>query len=111
MRETMAALSELQELELVLAESAIIHPPSGQDKRREDLQAQCLQVRQTVPEEILKRYDQLRRRGMAVSHEVGGICSCCHLRVPLGDLQRMRNGKMPWVCPNCGLFVLLDHDN
>ena len=106
MRQQIAALAELQELELVVEESDILH--------RQDAEPQIVEVRQKIEElraridpETLTRYDRLRDQGPAVVSEVKGLCTGCRLNVPKGDLQRMRNGNMPWLCPNCSKFILL----
>ena len=106
MRETVTLLLELQELELVLEESRIVH-------HLQPLEALVLleqrvkDMRSAVPNPLLQRYDRLRRNGLGVAREEGGNCSGCHLHVPQGDLNRMRRAMMPWVCPNCARFLLL----
>ncbi len=106
MREIIQTLHTLQELEIVLRESDILHENRVPDTA-EKTSARIRELRKTVPEDILRRFDALRRNGTAVSTETAGVCSACRLNIPIGDLNRMRKEQIPWICPNCGRFVLL----
>lgn len=106
MREPIALLFELQELELTLAESEILHP-SGGEADLQPLRDKIATGRKAVDPELLRRYDLLRRNGLGVAVEASGTCSACNLNVPQGDLNRMRRGQMPWKCSHCGRFLLL----
>ncbi len=106
MRELLAILLELQDLELVLEESRIVHGETSPSAvARLETRIRCL--RQSVPPDQLRRFDALRRAGPAVVPEDGGTCRGCHLNVPKGDLNRMRRTEMEWVCPNCGRYLLV----
>jgi len=106
MRDLLTALLELQELEIVLEESRIVHgdaaPPAAAA-----VTARVRELRKRVPQHELKRFDALRRSGPAVVLEHSGTCGGCHLNVPKGDLNRMRRTEADWVCPNCGRYLLL----
>ncbi len=106
MRDTVEALLKLQELELVLTESRILHQDSNQAELR-SLEDEVRKRRIKIPAEHLRRYDLLRKNGIGAVRETAGVCNGCHLNIPQGDLNRMRRGQMPWVCPNCARFVLL----
>jgi len=106
MRDLVAALLELQELEIVLQESRILHEAKAPDKLAE-LKTRIGELRETISPTALKRYDRLRQTGLGVVRENCGVCTSCRLSVPLGDLGRMRRGEMTWCCPNCGRFLLL----
>ena len=107
MQEFVSALMRLQELEIVLEESRIVHKGSQPEKLAE-VEQKVAELRASVPDISLKRYDGLRRTGAGVVREVGGLCRGCHLGVTVGDLNRMRRGEMTWMCPNCGRFLLLE---
>ena len=107
MRAVLERLLEVQELELVMAESAILHG-SKHSVRAGRLQRKVEALRRDVDPVVLRRFDQLRTRGtMAVSREIDGVCNACRLNVPKGDINRMLRGAMEWVCPNCGRFLFL----
>jgi predicted nucleic acid-binding Zn-ribbon protein len=107
MRKLAQALMDLQELELVRQESAIVHG-KGADEKAADLDPEIRTLRAAVPPVILHRFDGYRRQhGAAVVREKGGVCLGCHLAVPQGDLNRMRREEIEWLCPNCGRFLLL----
>jgi len=110
MRELVRLLQELQELELILEETRIVHgntPPAQVEHTRERMKA----LRSSIPEDVLRRFDALRSGGSAVAAEINGVCSACRLTVPVGDLNRMHKGTAPWICPNCGRFLLLETDD
>jgi len=109
MRKIMEALHELQEMEIVLRESDILHDGQVPDAAEKTIRKIAV-LRKTVPEDILRRFDALRRNGTAVATETGGVCSACRLNIPIGDLNRMRKGLIPWVCPNCGRYLLLSKE-
>ena len=106
MRELVANLLELQELEIIREESRIVHEGRFPEELAE-LEARIRRLRAAVPAESLKRYDGHRRNGLGAVREDDGTCTGCRLHVPMGDLQRMRHGLVPWICPNCGRFLLL----
>jgi len=106
MRDLLTALLELQELEIVLEESRIVHGDALLPS------AACVEkrvraLRQSVPSGRLRRYDALRRGGPAVVKEHDGSCGGCHLNVPRGDLNRMLRTEADWLCPNCGRYLLV----
>jgi len=107
-RKTIQSLLHLQELELVLAESSILHqnqatPPLGLAAIQHKIQ----DYRSNIREDYLRRYDMLRKNGLGVVKEAAGVCTGCHLNVPVGDLNRMRHCQIPWVCPNCARFLFI----
>ena len=102
------SLLRLQELELILGESKILH--QNQDSQPTELAAiekQISAFRKEIKPDLLRRYDMLRKNGLGVVKESAGVCTGCHLNVPVGDLNRMRHGQIPWVCPNCSRFLYL----
>ncbi len=106
MRRLVQQLYELQELELVLQETHIVHrstPPAATQEMHQRVE----ELRAKLPEAVLRRFDALLRNGPAVATEVDGVCTACRLNVPVGDLNRMRRDAIPCVCPNCGRYLLL----
>lgn len=106
MRDLLTALLELQELEIVLEESHIVHGDSVLPAAVR-VEGRVKALRQSVPPGKLRRYDALRRGGPAVVKEHGGSCGGCHLNVPRGDLNRMLRTEADWLCPNCGRYLLV----
>jgi len=106
-RNVVQSLFDLQEMELVLTESRILHsalPPVSMQR----LEQKIADSRREIGANFLKRYDSLRRNGVGVAREQSGICNACHISVNIGDLSRMRRGEMAWTCPNCARFLLLE---
>ena len=106
MRNLLTALLELQDLELVLEESRIVHgddalPVTGEVEKR------IRALRLAISTRELRRFDALRRGGPAVVREHDGTCGGCHLNVPRGDLNRMLRIEVDWLCPNCGRYLLV----
>jgi predicted nucleic acid-binding Zn-ribbon protein len=108
-RDIIESLIRLQELELILTESRILHAGEVPASVAE-LETVIEDNRRSIDKTFLKRYDMLRRNGMGVTQEIGGVCGGCRLNVNQGDLNRMRRGEMTWACPNCGRFLLLSGD-
>ncbi len=106
MHDLVSALLELQELEIILKESDILHR-GKKPKEFDALEVRVNKLRDSIPASELRRYDGLRRGGPGVVREKAGICTGCNLNVPIGDLNRMRRGNAEWFCPNCGRFLLL----
>ena len=107
MREVLDRLLELQELELVVGESTILHG-GKQEAKASRVRKRIEALRREIDPAVLRRYDQVRGRGIAaVSREIEGVCNACRLNVPRGDLNRMQRGAMEWMCPNCGRFLYL----
>ncbi len=106
MRRQILLLSELQELELIIEESSILHQRNSSEKH-DELKNKIAGIRKIIEPDLLERYDRMRQRGPAIVNESGGICTGCRLNVPRGDIQRMNNGSIPWICPNCSKFLLL----
>lgn len=109
MRQVLEKLIEIQDLELTLAETDILHrdqPESCIARVRREVDDK----REAIDPDVLRRYDQLRRNGAAVVKESNGVCGGCRLNIPKGDLRRMHRGAIPWVCPNCSRFILLGQE-
>lgn len=94
-------------MELVLEESRILHQ-SDLPASMADLESKITVSRKGIGKDWLVRYDRLRRNGLGVAAEHGGVCNACHLNVNVGDLNRMRRGEMAWICPHCARFLLLE---
>ena len=62
-----------------------------------------------IPEEDLARYHRLFRsnRGVAVVKVERGICQGCAVRLPVGELTRLRNSDGPIPC-SCGRALLTE---
>ena len=62
-----------------------------------------------IPEEDLARYNRLFRsnRGIAVVHVDRGVCQGCSVRLPVGELTRLRNSDGPIPC-SCGRALLTE---
>lgn len=106
MCELVTSLLKLQELEIVLQESRIVHGSHVTNQMR-TLEAEIRLLRESLKPSELKRFDALKRGGIPVVKERHGVCTGCHLNIPQGDLNRMARGDLEWVCPNCGRFLLL----
>lgn len=95
-------LLELQELEFVLSEAKIVH---GGEEKSAAVITKVENLRRQIDAETLARYDRLYKQGMAVVQVRNNICSGCHMAIPQGDLNRMRNSTTEPLCPHCGRFI------
>ena len=62
-----------------------------------------------IPEEDLARYNRLFRsnRGIAVVRVDRGVCQGCSVRLPVGEVTRLRNSDSPIPC-GCGRALLIE---
>jgi hypothetical protein len=63
-----------------------------------------------VPDELLARYEQLRRKlgGTGAARLVGGSCGGCHLQLPAMELDRVRKAAPDAIlyCDQCGRILV-----
>jgi predicted nucleic acid-binding Zn-ribbon protein len=66
------------------------------------------ELRGKIPPQILGHYDRLVARGKkGVATVNNGICTACHMRVPLGVIMTLRHGDDIQLCENCGRYLCL----
>ena len=113
MRDVVKTMLRLQELELIKDENKILHLEKDPEHQAQlgQLEATIQQLTEQLPEKWRARYKALRRNGVAVVREFGGVCQQCRMVISVGVLNRMRKGENSWICPNCGRFLLLSEDN
>ena len=96
MKKMMQDLLALQDLQLRRGRGA---------RERED---EIETLRRQIAEPILGHYDRLLARGKKgvalVNH---GVCSECHMRVPIGTLVTLAHGQDLQLCGNCGRYLFL----
>lgn len=86
------------------AETAIGTEIEGEEARRQAAAA-------TLPEEMLKVYEQMRRElgGVAIAVlEAGGRCGGCHLTLPASEVARIKREPLDALirCDQCGRILL-----
>ena len=65
-------------------------------------------LRRLLPAAILGHHDRMLQRGKRSIVPVrDGICSACHLRLPIGHLARLQSSQDLEVCDHCGTFLYL----
>ena len=76
------------------------------------LQKERTQFCQTVDEELLKRYNSLRKNswGVAVSPVIKGVCQTCHLGIPPQKFNELIRGDGLMTCPNCLRIIYWGED-
>ena len=79
--------------------------------RTSESQAQIEKLRETVPTPIVAHYDRLVLRGKkGVAIARNGVCSECHLRIPIGKLASLFYTNEIHQCDNCGRYLYLPED-
>lgn len=92
MNKTIEDLLALQNLEL------------GEAKKPREI----LALRKAIPEKTLMQYDRLQKRGKkGVALVRNGVCSGCHIRMPLGTINSLMLGATALTCDSCGRFLYL----
>lgn len=66
-------------------------------------------LRSIIPAFILGHHDRKIQQGKpSIVQVVNGICSACHLRLPIGHLARLQSSQDLEVCDNCGTFIFVE---
>lgn len=102
----LSTLLKIQELELVLKESAIVH--SDKELDTADLESQISSLKESVPEKYLIHYEKFKKNGLGIAQEIQGRCRACHMTIPVGNLNRIQSGKDDPLCPNCSVYLFAE---
>jgi predicted nucleic acid-binding Zn-ribbon protein len=95
-------LMELHSLEERLAVFQRNHEKSA------DVQALIESLRANLPVGVLIYHDRFRAAGKRSVAEVRhGVCSGCHMVVPIGTLADLKHGDRLHRCGSCGRFIYL----
>ena len=66
-------------------------------------------LRSVIPSAILGHHDRMLQRGKrSIVPVTDGICSACHLRLPIGHIARLKCSQDLEVCDNCGSFIYFE---
>jgi len=64
------------------------------------------EIRSKIPENILRKYDILKKRyGRGVSPIIGGVCMNCFVKLPISVVSQPHDNNKIETCPNCGIFI------
>jgi len=73
-----------------------------------DSEALLESLRANIPLSVLLQHDRLRARGRQSVAEVRhGVCSGCHMSLPIGTLSEVKRESSIVKCDYCGRFVFL----
>jgi predicted nucleic acid-binding Zn-ribbon protein len=76
----------------------------GKGGREQEIEA----LRKAIPNPLLDHYDRLQVRGKkGVAILRNGVCTECHMRVPIGTLVTLAHGQDVQLCGNCGRYLYL----
>jgi predicted nucleic acid-binding Zn-ribbon protein len=88
---------------IVLSESSLDAELAAQVAERDE-------VASRVPQELLARYEQLRKKlgGTGAARLIGGSCGGCHLALPSMEVDRIRKAPPDAVitCDQCGRILV-----
>jgi predicted nucleic acid-binding Zn-ribbon protein len=69
---------------------------------------EILALRKNIPSKALMQYDRLQSRGKkGVALVRNGVCSGCHIRVPIGKINSLILGASVLTCDSCGRFLYI----
>ncbi len=112
MNENLKKLVELQENLIILHESEILHGSDGERQEEVNrLQERIQELRASIPADLLARFDRLHKVGVAVIHCRNGVCSGCFMKIPDGELLRLKKQKEIPQCPHCGAFMIIEEES
>jgi len=71
-------------------------------------EAQAEELRGRIPQPIIGHYERLRARGKkGVAVVRNQVCSGCHMRVPIGQINVLMRGEDIQLCESCGRYLYL----
>jgi predicted nucleic acid-binding Zn-ribbon protein len=69
---------------------------------------EIMSLRAKIPTKSLTQYDRLQQRGKkGVALVRNGVCTGCHIRVPVGTTNSLMLGLSALTCDSCGRFLYL----
>jgi hypothetical protein len=78
------------------------------DSKNAQAEAVKGELRAKIPMQILGHYDRLVARGKRGLAAVRGqVCSGCHMQVPLGVVNTLKQGQDIQLCESCGRYLYL----
>ncbi len=82
------------------------------DKELDGLQKKNKKLSRTVNDDILKKYQFLRKRraGKAISAVIAGVCQACHMGLPPQKFNELLKGDVLMTCPYCNRMIYWGED-
>ena len=102
----LSTLLKIQDLEIVLKESSIVH--TDNDVETDDIQSQIDELKSQVPERQLRHYERVKKNGLGIAQEIQGRCKACHMSIPVGTITNIQSEKAEPICPNCNIYIFLE---
>ena len=66
------------------------------------------ELRSTIPQPILSHYDRLVARGKkGVAIVRNQVCTCCHMRLPIGTVNTLLQRQDIQLCDSCGRYLYI----
>ncbi len=115
--ESLQEVAERKRTALQQAEEVWQQEIAGLVARRDQVEAQQQSLREqrqrlaaSLDEQLLKRYDTMRRakQGRAVSKIEQNSCQWCRVILTPSEIQHVRTGKELQTCTNCGRILYYD---
>lgn len=97
-------LLKLQELEIVLEESQIVHG-ENHDQDTAKIETKITNLRKKISVKTLSTYDRLRKKGLGIAREVELRCKSCHMPMALSVVNAMKDSVNAPQCPNCNVII------
>ena len=92
-------------IEHLLALQKLLLPPTPSTPEKE---AKIAELRKLVPLPVLTHFDRMVVRGKnGVALVRHGVCSECHIRVPVGVLDSLIAPEDVYLCDICSCYLLL----
>ncbi len=67
-----------------------------------------VELRATIPPQILAHYDRLVAKGKkGITAVRGHVCTGCHMTVPVGAIATLKHDEDIQLCENCGRYLFL----
>lgn len=102
-------LLRIQNLELAVRESDVIHRHLNGSPVRSGLKEKVEELKKKVRHDIIANYDRLGSRyEIRVSPMMRETCTGCFMKLPKADALEVMKGNSTYNCPNCGRFLYFE---
>lgn len=104
LKEELQNLLRVQDLELTLEESLIVHGKNHEHNTTK-VEEEIAELRAKISARTQNTYDRLRKKGIGIAREVGLRCKSCHMPMSISLVNAMRDAKQAPQCPNCNVIL------
>lgn len=109
MHDVIAKLLLIQNLDLAVHESGVIHRRREDMQIKERLEKNLSELKAQLRPDIIATYERLHKRyQIAVSPMMNQTCTGCFMKLPVAEANRVKGSKDYINCPSCNRFLYFE---